>query len=221
MKQKNNNLLSQQSALLYSVQKLYAMTNGAATRRGEMTSAVNVDYRSGVNLTYKQRSGFTLIELLVAVLIIGILAAVALPQYQKAVDKSRYSNLMAITKAIADANEVYYLANGSYATNFDELAIDLPATSFTNAGENVAHFDWGRCNLIVQQEVQCANDTTLSNEYIIHYNHGTKDPGTVFCTAHPNSQGSRFDKICSSLGTFYTTGGCRLGDCRVYKLYQR
>jgi len=169
----------------------------------------------------KNNKAFTLIELLVVVLIIGILAAVALPQYQKAVDKSRYSNLMAITKTIADANEVYYLANGSYATNFDELAIDLPATSFTNAGENVAHFDWGRCNLIAQQEVQCANDTTLSNEYIIHYNHGTRTPGTVFCTAHPNSQGSRFDKICSSLGTFHSTGGCRLGDCRVYKLYQR
>ena len=166
----------------------------------------------------KNNQAFTLIELLVVVLIIGILASVALPQYQKAVDKSRFSNLMAITKALADANEVYYLANGSYTTSFDDLAIGIPATSIAG---NQANFDWGRCILYGQQEVQCSNNTTLQNEYIIHYQYDTMSPGGVFCTAATTVQGSRYDKVCASVGTFYSQSSCLLGACRVYQIYQR
>lgn len=79
----------------------------------------------------KNNQAFTLIELLVVVLIIGILAAVALPQYKKAVEKSRATQAMALLKATGDAQEAYRLANGEYATVFEELSVDIPWTGST------------------------------------------------------------------------------------------
>ena len=78
------------------------------------------------------KKGFTLIELLVVVLIIGILSAVALPQYQKAVLKTKIQSLMPILKAVVNAEELYYLENGSYALKLKDLAIDLPNVSYAN-----------------------------------------------------------------------------------------
>ncbi len=76
----------------------------------------------------KNNKAFTLIELLVVVLIIGILAAVALPQYRLAVDKARLANLVAMTKNVVEAQEAYYLANNTYTKDWDELAVTLPGT---------------------------------------------------------------------------------------------
>ena len=81
------------------------------------------------------KKGFTLIELLVVVLIIGILSAVALPQYQKTVLKSRtaeaWTNLNAIRKAV----EVYCLENPDkylYFSegNYDDLSIEVKDSKY-------------------------------------------------------------------------------------------
>ena len=88
-------------------------------------------WKVGKGSLRKGMAGFTLIELLVVVLIIGILASVAMPQYNKAVEKSRATQALAILKSLYAAQETYYMANGSYATSFDELDLSVPWTGTT------------------------------------------------------------------------------------------
>ncbi len=83
----------------------------------------------------KNKQAFTLIELLVVVLIIGILAAVALPQYQKAVFKSRFTQMQVVLNAYTKAVDVYILANGfpQESTDlYDLLDVSFEGKRYTN-----------------------------------------------------------------------------------------
>jgi prepilin-type N-terminal cleavage/methylation domain-containing protein len=75
-----------------------------------------------------KKSCFTLIELLVVVLIIGILAAIALPQYQRAVLRSRAVEAVMFHKSLYDAEQLYFLANGVYTLDLSKLDITYNGT---------------------------------------------------------------------------------------------
>lgn len=161
----------------------------------------------------KTTKAFTLIELLVVVLIIGILAAVAVPQYQKAVDKSRVMTSIHILKAIKDAQEVYYLANGHYAEDFSSLDVELPGGANETSPTAVTYKDSERYYMWVDGENGTQSvkanpkglNTAIDLEYYLEHHTFWKDelPGAFILCAGRNERGK---KLCKALGgTYFST----------------
>ena len=116
----------------------------------------------------KNKQAFTLIELLVVVLIIGILSAVAVPQYQTAVAKSHLAILKNLAESIANAQDVYYLANGNWAQDFGALDIDMPGGDILQDPDSKdpirRYYSWGKCtmnfNTDYRSRVECTDEIT-------------------------------------------------------------
>ena len=145
------------------------------------------------------RKGFTLIELLVVVLIIGILAAVALPQYFKAVEKSRATEALSIMGSIAAAMERARLVSteNKYPTSLGTLDIEFYDVSGGNAvsgsswstnnfNMSVAGEDTASGKVTAQRKGTAGAGYTLTREYYT---------GKITCAESTDRAG-----ICASLG---------------------
>ena len=118
------------------------------------------------------RRGFTLMELLVVILIIGVLAAVAVPQYKRATLKSRYSGLLPTAKAVAVGDEAYYLGNGYYARSMDELSV-VPSAQGVQVALND---DPDQAYVRVSRE-------GIPNTYVLFLQKSKNFAGNIFCEA--------------------------------------
>lgn len=81
----------------------------------------------------KNKKGFTLIEILVVILIIGILAAIALPKYQLVRDQAEFRKYQSMVSSLRDAYNEYILIYGKGTKNFSDLSLILPS-DFQSSG---------------------------------------------------------------------------------------
>lgn len=143
-------------------------------------------------------NGFTLIELLVVVLIIGILATVALPQYHKAVDKARFVQVRTAMDSLEKSNIIYHLANGRYAADFDTF--ELPSSGCTLSDDKTRFTcPWGNCAVYNDGGNYSCGITLQSGDGLSLEHFPNSGQKQCIASGVNASASSRAYKLCNSL----------------------
>ena len=153
------------------------------------------------------KKAFTLLELLVVVLIIGILAAIALPKYQLTVDKSTFIKLQSIAVSLRDAYNEYILIHGNGTTNFEDLSITLP-NDFQNSYSEVNY------NCVSNNDMYCCLSAS-GTSHVAAIMCGKKDLSFIYAENFLSKSGgatkrndkckaakdnTRAHRLCSAIG---------------------
>ena len=147
----------------------------------------------------KDKRGFTLLEMLVVVLIIGILAGIAFPQYRNAVRKARVAEAKITLRALVDATDRYILEHGNSSWgSLDNLDTEVQTNLNNwriNIDECVSSYD-GTLGCVAVAEPKWESDYLLYF-WSTNYEGGINEYcGKFECCAN-NDNGK---KICQSLG---------------------
>lgn len=168
------------------------------------------------NLQYfwRNKQGFTLIELLVVVLIIGVLAAMALPQYRVAVGMSRASTMYAFMRGVDQAQQAFYMANNRYATTFDSLSVGIPP-GFTKTDERTIRKDRMACWIMTKHgnaeiSIKCSEGIT---GVVLEKYH---NQNYYLCWAGANKELNK--QICRSLSGKDEASGISSNQAEWYKI---
>jgi type IV pilus assembly protein PilA len=91
-------------------------------------------------VSFRRQGGFTLVELMITIAILGILAAISIPNFRSYRDKAEYASMLTTLKYLMDGEDFYFLENGSfYPKNIPKgTAMDIPelAYSFADGHKN-------------------------------------------------------------------------------------